>query len=140
VSSSQPLQWMRSAAPDGGGRQATAPCAMCGIELPTGAMLPDGGQACADVRWYCRDTAACTKRWTERQPAPMLLSRREPAGGQPRRGEPGHEWAEGQADGQTGHAEPGHEWAGGPDGGQTGHAEPGHEWAGGPLTGTPGGD
>jgi hypothetical protein len=68
--SDQPLQWMRAAVPvDRGGQQATAVCAMCGIELPAGAMVPDGGQACADVRWYCRDTHACTKRWTRGQPA-----------------------------------------------------------------------
>jgi hypothetical protein len=68
--SDEPLQWMRAAAPgDRGGQQATAVCAMCGIELPAGAMVPDGGQACADVRWYCRDTHACTKRWTRGQPA-----------------------------------------------------------------------
>jgi len=27
-------------------------------------MVPDGGSACADVRWYCRDMRACTGRWT----------------------------------------------------------------------------
>ena len=39
-------------------------CWMCGIRLPAGQMMPDGGSACLDVRWYCRDTWACTQRWT----------------------------------------------------------------------------
>ena len=26
--------------------------------------LPDGGHACADLRWYCKDSKACTDRWT----------------------------------------------------------------------------
>jgi hypothetical protein len=48
-------------------------CAMCGIQLPANQMVPDGGQACADVRWYCRDARACTDRWTSRlnRPGPM---------------------------------------------------------------------
>jgi len=32
--------------------------------LPTAQLVPDGGSACADVRWYCRDLRACTSRWT----------------------------------------------------------------------------
>ena len=39
-------------------------CWMCGIRLPTALLVPDGGSACADVRWYCRDLRACTGRWT----------------------------------------------------------------------------
>jgi len=39
-------------------------CWMCGIRLPAGQMVPDGGRACPDLRWYCRDTLACTHRWT----------------------------------------------------------------------------
>ena len=39
-------------------------CSLCGITLPTGLMVPDGGQACADVRWYCQDAKSCTERWT----------------------------------------------------------------------------
>ncbi len=51
----------------------TVACAMCGIQLPAHQMVPDGGQACADVRWYCRDARACTDRWTSRlaRPGPM---------------------------------------------------------------------
>jgi len=26
-------------------------------------LVPDGGDACADVRWYCRDARECTERW-----------------------------------------------------------------------------
>jgi hypothetical protein len=37
---------------------------MCGVRLPADQMVPDGGNACADVRWYCLDTADCTHRWT----------------------------------------------------------------------------
>jgi hypothetical protein len=39
-------------------------CWLCGIALPTGQLVPDGGSGCADVRWYCRDLRACTRRWT----------------------------------------------------------------------------
>ena len=41
-----------------------AQCSMCGIALPLGLLVPDGGQACADIRWYCKDAMSCTKRWT----------------------------------------------------------------------------
>ena len=27
-------------------------------------MIPDGGSACDDIRWYCQDAQACTERWT----------------------------------------------------------------------------
>jgi hypothetical protein len=37
---------------------------MCGIERPLGLLVPDGGGACADVRWYCKDVKSCTERWT----------------------------------------------------------------------------
>jgi hypothetical protein len=30
--------------------------------------VPDGGQACADIRWYCKDAKACTERWTTARP------------------------------------------------------------------------
>lgn len=50
--------------PLGGGSAQVKSCWMCGIRLPAGQMMPDGGSACLDVRWYCRDTAGCTKRWT----------------------------------------------------------------------------
>ena len=46
----------------------SAQCSLCGIALPTGLMVPDGGQACADVRWYCKDAKSCTERWTARLP------------------------------------------------------------------------
>ena len=41
-----------------------AQCSMCGIALPLGLLVPDGGQACADIRWYCKDAMSCTERWT----------------------------------------------------------------------------
>jgi hypothetical protein len=41
-----------------------AQCSMCGIALPLALMVPDGGQACADIRWYCKDAISCTHRWT----------------------------------------------------------------------------
>jgi hypothetical protein len=46
----------------------SAQCSMCGIVLPTGLMVPDGGQACADVRWYCQDVKSCSERWTANLP------------------------------------------------------------------------
>ena len=45
-----------------------ARCAMCGIALPLGLLVPDGGQACADIRWYCKDARSCTERWTAALP------------------------------------------------------------------------
>ena len=45
-------------------RAAVASCWMCGIHLQRAEMVPDGGDACGDVRWYCKDTRACTERWT----------------------------------------------------------------------------
>jgi hypothetical protein len=74
----------------------SAQCSLCGISLPTGLMVPDGGQACADIRWYCKDAKACTERWTASLPrhaniaptspslaaptAPMAASSPAPAG------------------------------------------------------------
>jgi len=46
----------------------TAECSLCGITLRKGLMVPDGGAACADLRWYCRDVQSCTRRWTRREP------------------------------------------------------------------------
>ena len=43
---------------------ATAECCLCGISRPLGLLVPDGGGACADVRWYCKDVRSCTERWT----------------------------------------------------------------------------
>jgi hypothetical protein len=43
-------------------------CSMCGIALPLGLLVPDGGQACADIRWYCKDAMSCTERWTTARP------------------------------------------------------------------------
>ena len=45
-----------------------AECSMCGIALPLGLLVPDGGQACADIRWYCKDAMSCTERWTTARP------------------------------------------------------------------------
>jgi hypothetical protein len=47
---------------------AVAPCSLCGIALPLGLLVPDGGQACADIRWYCKDARSCTERWTTARP------------------------------------------------------------------------
>jgi hypothetical protein len=41
-------------------------CWLCGSRLPADHMVPDGGSACSDVRWYCVDTRGCTERWTAR--------------------------------------------------------------------------
>ena len=45
-------------------RTAIVLCWLCGIRLQQYQMVPDGGHACGDIRWYCRDTRACTERWT----------------------------------------------------------------------------
>ena len=43
---------------------AVVSCWLCGIRLQRYQMVPDGGHACGDIRWYCQDTRACTERWT----------------------------------------------------------------------------
>ena len=48
-------------------------CWMCGIRLPARQMVADGGSACHDVRWYCRDTSGCTRRWTSRPARPTAI-------------------------------------------------------------------
>jgi hypothetical protein len=45
-----------------------AHCSMCGVTLPLGLLVPDGGQACDDIRWYCKDARSCTERWTTARP------------------------------------------------------------------------
>ena len=47
-----------------------AQCSLCGIACPLGLLVPDGGRACADIRWYCKDTKSCTERWTTRTRSP----------------------------------------------------------------------
>jgi hypothetical protein len=59
----------RDTAPAGRGKavpagSATERCWLCGARLATYMLMADGGSACADVRWYCRDARACTSRWT----------------------------------------------------------------------------
>lgn len=43
---------------------AVVSCWMCGTRLNPERMVPDGSGACADIRWYCQDVGACTRRWT----------------------------------------------------------------------------
>ncbi len=52
----------------------TARCSLCGTLRPLGLMVPDGGQACADVRWYCKDTRPCTDRWTDHLRGPVRVA------------------------------------------------------------------
>jgi hypothetical protein len=47
---------------------------MCGIRLPADQMVADGGSACLDLRWYCRDTLGCTERWTSRSVRAAAIS------------------------------------------------------------------
>ena len=62
---------LRLAQPDegrpGGARPVrpldVAECALCGFTHPLGLMVADGGAACTDVKWYCKDTRSCTERW-----------------------------------------------------------------------------
>ena len=59
-----------TAGPDGNHRRAleVAPCSLCGVARPLGLLVPDGAQACADIRWYCKDAKSCTERWTAARP------------------------------------------------------------------------
>jgi hypothetical protein len=51
-----------------------AQCSLCGIALPLGLLVPDGGQACADIRWYCKDAMSCAQRWTANPPVHAHMS------------------------------------------------------------------
>jgi hypothetical protein len=61
----------------------TQACWLCGIRLPAAAMMPDGGAACADIHWYCRDTISCTQRWTQARAPSAGYRRPDTAGGRP---------------------------------------------------------
>jgi hypothetical protein len=60
-------------APFGAAAAQVRSCWMCGIRLPARQMVADGGSACHDVRWYCRDTSGCTRRWTSRSTRPAAI-------------------------------------------------------------------
>jgi hypothetical protein len=45
------------------GGTAVVSCWLCGIHTSTEFMVADGGVACKDLRWYCKDTRSCTWRW-----------------------------------------------------------------------------
>jgi hypothetical protein len=73
-----------------------AECSMCGIALPLGLLVPDGGQACADIRWYCKDAMSCTERWTTAGPTGHPHTPAAPKEAFPGTGEavPDRAWAE----------------------------------------------
>src|SRR5215467_11047044 len=48
-------------------RTAVVSCWLCGIRLHQNQMVADGGNACPDLRWYCKDIQACTGRWSSAQ-------------------------------------------------------------------------
>jgi hypothetical protein len=75
-------------APFGGEPAQVRSCWMCGIRLPASQMVADGGSACHDVRWYCRDMWGCTRRWTSHSArltaiSPDVTEPWEAPGGQP---------------------------------------------------------
>src|SRR5271169_783229 len=67
-----------------------AKCSLCGLEHPIGLMVPDGGDACADLRWYCKDARSCTQRWTSnlRVPAAETAAAGAPEPAEPEPAEP----------------------------------------------------
>jgi hypothetical protein len=52
--------------PSGAEPATVKSCWLCGIRLSADQMVADGGDACPDLRWYCRDIWACTERWSWR--------------------------------------------------------------------------
>jgi hypothetical protein len=65
-----PSRWNPAARNPGARALQVATCSLCGLERPIGLMVPDGGDACADLRWYCKDAQSCTRRWTSRLRGP----------------------------------------------------------------------
>ena len=65
-------------------------CSLCGMERPIGLMVPDGGEACADLRWYCKDAKSCTQRWTSRlrEPEAESAAAEGPEAAEPERDKP----------------------------------------------------
>jgi hypothetical protein len=64
----------------------TESCWLCGIRLRVDQLVPDGGSACSDVRWYCRDLTGCTQRWTARLKGVSVVAETIPgSAGTPRR-------------------------------------------------------
>jgi hypothetical protein len=144
--SQQPLQWMGATAQMSTHGAGQATCAMCGTELPVSLMVPDGGEACTDVRWYCRDAAACTQRWTAAQALRAAVDG-EAAPGMLDDEQTGHSGRGGEQTGDDGLGgeQPGHSGRGGEQTGddglggkQTGHDGADGKQAGRPVAGAPG--
>jgi len=70
-----------------------AQCSLCGVARPLGLLVPDGGQACADIRWYCKDAISCTERWTAAQRQPSAYVPTTPSPALPAAAEPAHDEA-----------------------------------------------
>jgi hypothetical protein len=70
-----------------------AQCSLCGIGLPLGLLVPDGGQACADIRWYCKDARSCTERWTAARPRARSHTQAVPGRASAGAGETAHDGA-----------------------------------------------
>ena len=84
-----------------------AQCTLCGIARPLGLLVPDGGPACADIRWYCKDAKACTERWTTARPPRRAHMPAVPGTAIAGAGEPGPDTAPaGQLDGIVEQAQP----------------------------------
>ena len=64
-------------------RASAVSCWLCSIPLPQHQMMPDGGSACDDIRWYCRDTRACTERWTQARHQARAAGAAPPSGATP---------------------------------------------------------
>ena len=75
-----------------------AQCSLCGIARPLGLLVPDGGQACADIRWYCKDSKSCTERWIAALPSRRAYAPATPGPAFARTAEPPREEAAEQPD------------------------------------------
>jgi len=78
-----------------------ARCSLCGVALPLGLLVPDGGQACADIRWYCKDALSCTGRWTTARPPGRAHTPAVPGGAAADAGEAAADAAPAQRPGGT---------------------------------------
>ena len=62
---------------------AVVSCWLCGIHRPSSQMVPDAGDWCQDLRWYCKDARGGARSAGRHHAAPWLPRARLSAAGTP---------------------------------------------------------